>query len=118
MKVLSGLPRWCEHFIVAIDAVVNRRTLSKETVKSHLIQDEQQVYYYVPMWRLNNSAIVNCTFKPLNSRSAPECSHCRQQVYMVPKCCSDYSQIKAGSWPIVADSQNAFTGSDIDEYVF
>lgn len=73
MTILSGLLRRFEHLIVAIDAVVDDKTLTTEFLKSRLIIEEQQMYVRAPILPSTNSTPVNSTVKNRASRSALEC---------------------------------------------
>lgn len=64
MAILSGLLRRLEHQFVVIDAVSDDGTRTMELLKSHFIQEEQQMYYRIPTSPLNDLTLVNRPLDP------------------------------------------------------
>lgn len=116
MAKLSVMSSKFEHFIAAIDAVVDDGTLTSDFVKNHSIHEETQMYDRASLVFSNHSSLVNSTFRYYRGPSAPECSYCRKQVHTEPKCWTKYRHLKTRNKAIVAYSNNVYAGSDSVEY--
>lgn len=78
ITVLCGLPKVYEHLIVAIDGATDDSSLSLNFVKSHLLQEEQRIFYLGDVKPSSDSALMLKKYTGQDWEKT-HCDHCNKQ---------------------------------------